>query len=211
MKNKTTILLTWIIILLPFIAAIILWDKIPTQLAVHLNNKHIENKLVAILSLPIISLLIFLSVKFILKLLIDKSKLSFFENRINNILLAIHSCLTALFLINLSYTLNDNVPVFILLSYTLLITFLIIGNYFNAIKPNRFFGIRTPWTIRSEITWRKTHFIASRLWVFSSLLMMLIIPFCSEVVISILMLIYFITIIITPIIYSFIISKKQSI
>lgn len=210
MKNKKTAILIWIIILLPFIVAFILWDKIPTQLAIHLNSKHLENKIITVLSLPILNLIIFLSLRLILKFFVDKNKLPLFEDRINSISLALHSFITALFLINISYTLNNNVPIFNLFAYTLLITFLVMGNYFNAIKPNRFFGIRVPWTLRNEDVWRKTHFMAARLWVFYSLAMMLIIPFFSQVIIAVLFVIYFFVIIISPIIYSFIISKKQS-
>ncbi|MEO5942474.1 MAG: SdpI family protein, partial [Ferruginibacter sp.] len=157
-----------------------------------------------------INLLIYLVIAGILKLAIDKNQLSFFEVRISMIRLAVHSCLSALFLIILFYTLNNNMNVFILLAYTFLITILVVGNYFNAIKPNRFFGIRLPWTISSETVWRKTHFITARLWVFSSLIMMLVIPFLPQLLIVTLFVIYFISILLTPIVYSFIISKQQS-
>lgn len=37
------------------------------------------------------------------------------------------------------------------------IAFLVIGNFMPTIKRNRNVGFRTPWTIRSEISWRKTN------------------------------------------------------
>jgi uncharacterized membrane protein len=34
---------------------------------------------------------------------------------------------------------------------------LVMGNYMGQIRPNFFVGIRTPWTLSSDETWRKTH------------------------------------------------------
>jgi uncharacterized membrane protein len=42
--------------------------------------------------------------------------------------------------------------------------FAFMGNMMNSIKPNYFAGIRTPWTLESEDTWRVTHRLAGKLW-----------------------------------------------
>jgi len=34
---------------------------------------------------------------------------------------------------------------------------MVIGNLMPRIRPNWFMGIRTPWTLSSEVVWRKTH------------------------------------------------------
>lgn len=41
--------------------------------------------------------------------------------------------------------------------------YIILGNYMSSIKPNYFMGIRTPWTLKSESVWNKTHRLASKL------------------------------------------------
>ncbi|HET9370502.1 MAG TPA: SdpI family protein [Vicinamibacterales bacterium] len=41
----------------------------------------------------------------------------------------------------------------------------IIGNYAPKIQSNWFFGIRTPWTLTSEESWRRTHRLAGWLFV----------------------------------------------
>ncbi len=33
----------------------------------------------------------------------------------------------------------------------------LVGNFFGKLKPNRYIGVRVPWTLRSETVWRKTH------------------------------------------------------
>lgn len=37
------------------------------------------------------------------------------------------------------------------------VLFVVIGNYMTQIKSNYFMGIRTPWTLSSDIIWQKTH------------------------------------------------------
>ena len=51
----------------------------------------------------------------------------------------------------------------------LLLVFL--GNLFGKLQPNRYVGIRVPWTMRSEAVWRKTHRVAGWLWVLCGLAM----------------------------------------
>lgn len=43
------------------------------------------------------------------------------------------------------------------------ILFIIMGNYLPKTRQNWFLGIRTPWTLSSEVTWEKTHRLAGRL------------------------------------------------
>ena len=41
------------------------------------------------------------------------------------------------------------------------------GNYLPKTRSNWFLGIRTPWTLSSDITWEKTHRLAGRLFMLS--------------------------------------------
>lgn len=51
--------------------------------------------------------------------------------------------------------------------------FMILGNYFTTIKPNYFMGIRTPWTLESEIIWKSTHRMAAKLWILGGLIIVI--------------------------------------
>jgi len=48
--------------------------------------------------------------------------------------------------------------------------FAVLGNYFQAIKPNYFIGIRTPWTLENETVWKKTHALGGKLWLAGGIL-----------------------------------------
>jgi uncharacterized membrane protein len=43
--------------------------------------------------------------------------------------------------------------------------FVVIGNYLPKVRPNYLMGIRTPWTLTSELAWDKTHRVGGRLFV----------------------------------------------
>jgi uncharacterized membrane protein len=43
--------------------------------------------------------------------------------------------------------------------------FVVIGNYLPKVRPNYLMGIRTPWTLSSDLSWVKTHRIGGRLFV----------------------------------------------
>jgi uncharacterized membrane protein len=82
------------------------------------------------------------------------------------------------------------------------------GNYLQAIKPNYFIGIRTPWTLENETVWRKTHRLGGKLYFIAGLLI-IILPFTikhrfDQYLIAIVLTASFI-----PIIYSYIIFRQE--
>jgi uncharacterized membrane protein len=46
------------------------------------------------------------------------------------------------------------------------------GNYLGKARPNFFLGIRTPWTLSSDLSWEKTHRMLARLFVFSGIIVL---------------------------------------
>ena len=47
---------------------------------------------------------------------------------------------------------------------TMGVFFLLMGNYFKTIRINYLIGIRTPWTLKNESVWKKTHVLAGQVW-----------------------------------------------
>ncbi len=48
----------------------------------------------------------------------------------------------------------------------------IAGNYLGKTRPNFFMGVRTPWTLSSDLSWEKTHRMLGRLFVFSAIIVL---------------------------------------
>ncbi len=67
-----------------------------------------------------------------------------------------------LFIINAAVSGSFSMSKFMLPLLGLLFAFL--GNLMHSVKPNYFFGIRTPWALEDENTWRATHQLAGKLW-----------------------------------------------
>lgn len=49
--------------------------------------------------------------------------------------------------------------------------FLALGNYLPVVRKNYFIGLRTPWTLAGEISWRKTHRVGGYLFILLGLLL----------------------------------------
>lgn len=57
------------------------------------------------------------------------------------------------------------------------ILFLVTGNYLGKSRRNFFLGIRTPWTLSSDLSWEKTHRLIGRIWLISGVLSLISLPF----------------------------------
>lgn len=53
------------------------------------------------------------------------------------------------------------------------ILFIVIGNFMLQIRQNYFFGIKTPWTLSSEVVWKKTHRFGAYCFAITGVLMLL--------------------------------------
>ena len=96
---------------------------------------------------------------------------------------------------------------FIFAAVGLLFSF--IGNYMHTLKPNYFAGLRLPWTLENEDNWRKTHFLAGKLFFAGGLLIAVICLF-TPVIFSIIAFFTICTIIVViPCIYSYKLYKQH--
>lgn len=51
------------------------------------------------------------------------------------------------------------------------ILFVVIGNYLPKVRPNYMMGIRTPWTLASDVAWTRTHRVGGRVFVIEGLVL----------------------------------------
>ena len=87
--------------------------------------------------------------------------------------------------------------------------FAYIGNTMHSIKPNYFVGIRTPWTLESEDTWRKTHQLAGKIWLPGGILITIVTLLLSPRGSYIFLAVMVAVMAIIPIVYSYIYFKKR--
>ena len=199
------------IVISPLLYLLYVWNSLPAEIPVHFdargNPNNYGSKFSIALTLMFLSAGTYLFLMYIPK--IDPRKnFSIFDNTFVKLRFILSSFLSAIcFIIIISVQekeLNTS-----LLYILIAVLILLMGNYMSNIRPNYFLGIKTPWTLESEMNWKKTHFFAGRLWFFSGILlilMLLTLPVRIKifVYIGIILLLAF-----SPVLYSYIIYRKN--
>ena len=207
-KNLKMLLITTVIILLPIIAGLILWNKLPDEIPIHFNAEGIADgwggKGVAVFALPLFMLAIHWICVFVTSL--DPKSKNITSKNIN-LVLWITPVLSVfvsgiIYSFALGHELNINTifPVFFGLF------FIVIGNFMPKCKQNYSIGVKVPWALESEENWNYTHRLAGKTWVIGGLLIIAL-SFLNSV--WIFMAITIIMVII-PVIGSYLFHKKEN-
>lgn len=88
--------------------------------------------------------------------------------------------------------------------------FMVLGNYFTAIKPNYFLGIRTPWTLESESVWKSTHRLAAKLWIPGGLIIVIAGFIFPNQTTQIIFFVITIILALVPVLHSYLEYRKES-
>ncbi len=172
MKNKIYIFSSILLIILSFCLGIILYPYLPSPMASHWNimgqADGYSSKFSGTFLLPIFMLIILASLKIFQKLDPKANNIKKFEATFNSFILALNFFFFNIFLLTLAWNLGVifNFNKFSSLLFAFLFYF--IGNLVKASRQNYFIGIRTPWTLNSEIVWDKTNRIGAKFFYFIS-------------------------------------------
>ena len=199
-------ILTSIIILLPMVAGLFLWNRLPEQIPFHWNAAgEIDgwaSKAVAVF-VPSAAMLA-LQWLCVLVTSTDPKKQNHPE-KVKVLVLWLIPLITV-FISALMYVsaLGGSVRVEMLMPILLGLLFVAIGNYMPKCKQNYTIGIKIPWTLASEENWNRTHRLAGWVWVGGGVVMLL----SGFLGIFWLTLVPAIIMVAVPLIYSYILHKK---
>lgn len=174
-KNWKVLLITSVAILLPMLAGVILWNKLPEQMPSHWNAAgEIDgwsNKPFAVFGLPCI----LLAAQWLCTLGTGTDpKRNNHPQKIVHLVLWIIPVLSAvLHAVTYAVALGKEVRMEMVMPVLIGLLLAIIGNYLPKCKQNYTIGIKIPWTLNSEENWNRTHRFAGRLWVVCGLAIML--------------------------------------
>ncbi len=176
LKNyKGTLILTSVILLLPILAGLLLWNRLPEQVPCHWNTAGQidgwQSKTFAVFFLP----LFMLGIQWFCVLMTSldpknkdvRSKIIYLVLWILPVIGLLVNCL--IYATALGYKLSPEILIPMLLG----LLFLMLGNYMPKCKQNYTIGIRVPWTLNSEENWTHTHRFAGKVWVIGGAAMML--------------------------------------
>lgn len=166
-KHKTWIIITSLITLLPMLAGVLLWDRLPEQMPTHWNVAgEIDgwsSRSFAVFGLPALLLGVHLLCVF--------ATLSDPKNQDNNVkyfrlVLWISPVVSVLVnglvycaALGLEFSMEQIMPIFIGA------LFIVLGNWMPKLKQNYTIGIKVPWVYYDEEIWNKTHRLGGKLWV----------------------------------------------
>ncbi|MEO8884996.1 MAG: SdpI family protein [Mucilaginibacter sp.] len=89
--------------------------------------------------------------------------------------------------------------------------FAFLGNLMYNVKQNHFFGVRLPWTLKSEDNWRATHRLTGKLWFLGGLLITALALFLPASAAGIAFIVCMSILCAVPIIYSYVYYKKHQV
>ena len=205
-KNWKTLLITSVVMLLPMVAGLLLWSKLPDKMPTHWNTAgEIDgwsSKPFSVFALPGIML----ACQWLCALgtAADPKKKNHSDKVLQLVLWIIPVMSVVLNGIILAIALGGNVPVEMVTPVLVGLILTIIGNYLPKCKQNYTIGIKIPWTLNSEENWNRTHRFAGVLWVICGAGIVLS-GFMGQ---TWLLLIAFLPMTIAPVIYSYLLHRK---
>ena len=174
-KYKGTLLLTTVLLLIPMITGLLLWNTLPEQVATHWGPDGQpdgwSSKAFAVFAIP--GLILAIHWFCILVTALDPRSGNQSNKAVGMVLwicpvISIF-CNAAICITALGLDFDMNRIVFLVMGGI----FLIIGNYLPKCKHNYTIGIKLPWTLASEENWNATHRFGGKVWVIGSLVILL--------------------------------------
>lgn len=211
-KYKWTLLITSVIILLPILFGVLLWDELPDMMATHWGPDNQPNgwssKAMAVYGIPLIMLAMQWFMLFVSELDLKKKNHSM---KLMQLVLWIIPMMTLLVsAMCYAYALGIELNMGFWALFFLGALFTIIGNYLPKCRQNWTMGIKLPWTLSDAENWNHTHRLAGPVWVACGLLLVLCSFFSRHPIAvygSIAVILLMVTI---PTVYSYLYYKQHS-
>lgn len=175
MSTRTTTILVLVMIIGATLAGLLLWSRLPEQMASHWNfNDQVDGympRFWGVFMMPLVTLGIF--VLFLVIPSIDplKANIVQFRGAFNLFIVLITAFMLYIYGLTLAWNLGyTSFKMSTSMLPALGLLFIFIGFMLRQAKRNFFIGIRTPWTLSSDHVWNKTHQLGSLLFIASGAL-----------------------------------------
>ena len=209
-KNKWLMVVTSIIILLPILGGVLLWDKLPERVPFHWGiNGEVDgwaSKPMAVFGLPPFML----AIQWICILatgLEPKAKNVTTTKMLGLVLWIIPVLSVVMNALVYCTAMGMDMKVQVIVPLLVGLMLVIIGNWLPKCKPTWTLGIKLPWTLADEDNWNRTHRFAGPIWVAGGMVIML----CALIGGAFLwvMPVAFVAMIAAPTVYSYLLFKGK--
>ena len=205
-ENKKTLFITCAVILLPIIAGLLLWDRLPDRIPTHWGmGGEVDGwsgKGFAVFTMPALMLGIQLLCFFVTAS--DPKRGNIRRKYLSMVLWIIPvlsvmtSCISYAVALGAQIRVEQVIPGFIGLM------FVIIGNYMPKFQQSYTMGIRLPWTLSSEENWNRTHRFGGKIWALGGIGVL----FCTLMGWGIASIVILAVVVIVPTVYSYVLYRK---
>ena len=175
MNRKKMILLTSLLVFIPMIMGLVLWNRLPDEIPIHFNSAgkpdNYASKSFAVFFIPIFLWAMHLLTGFIT--LTDPKKQNISDKVF---LLILYVCpAAAVFGTIVMYTgaLGLSVSINMIGNLFLGIVFVAVGNYMPKTRQNYTIGIKIPWALNDAENWNKTHHFAGVVWIICGIILII--------------------------------------
>lgn len=208
---RKTIIASLLIIFLSLAISIYFYPQMPEQMASHWNGRGQVNgymsKFWGSFLLPFMLIGLFLLFIFIPKIDPLKENIEKFRKYYENFIVIILFFLFYIYLLTVFWNLGFRFSMNLFFPPAIAAIFYYAGVLIGKAKRNWFIGIRTPWTLSSDVVWDKTHRIGSKLFKIAGIIVFFGFLFGEYAIYFVL-----ITIILAafyPVVYSYFEYKKE--
>lgn len=205
-RNKGMLILTSIVMLLPVVVGLLLWDKLPEQIPIHWNvSGEVDgwgSRATAVFFLPLFILAIHWICVF--ATCADPKAWDVHEKVLT---LVLWICPFVSLLVNtfvFATALGYKLAIEIIMPLAFGILFMILGNLMPKCKRNYTVGIRLPWTLNDDENWNRTHRFSGKIWVVGGAVIAATSVFSSFV----LFLTVVVLIAVLPVLYSYLLYRR---
>jgi uncharacterized membrane protein len=165
-----------LIVALPFIYFIMIWENLPQVVPMHWNIDGKADRFgdkaglwMIPVALPFLTYVIFLVAPvFTGKGQLNKMGLKYDRLKFSLVLMTSVLASYILFVVK-----EQTIYLPSILPGLVGLLFAVFGNYFPVLKRNLYIGIKTPWTLKSDIVWEKTHRMAGKYWFIGGILVVI--------------------------------------
>lgn len=155
-----------------------------------------------------VALGVYLLMKF-LPAIDPKKQVKFGEATFNKLAFGVLFFVSVLNIVIIFATAHQGIQIDKVLLPLIALLFAFMGNMMHSIKPNYFAGVRTPWTLESEDTWRATHRLTGKLWFIGGMVLAVALFLLPSVAATVVFSCSILVLVFIPVIYSYIYFKKH--
>ena len=209
--SKTQLLITSVVILIPIIIGLFLWNELPDRMVTHWNGNGEpdgwSSKGFAVFGMP----LILLAAHWVSIFFTTYDPRNKNQNRKLLDVIILLMPITSLGFCSATYAvaLGREININMIACAFLGILYILIGNYLPKCKQNYTIGIKVVWALDDEENWNKTHRLAGKLWVIGGVVVLATAFVAIEYFFYVLLAMSVIMVLV-PILYSYIYYKKNN-